>query len=224
MPTTLRHVLFDNDGTIVDSEIIAIRSMLEQLAPYGFSMSETEYARRFPGLQTRVILDMLRAEYRLEFPDDMLQRLRNHHIELFDRELRAIPGMTSLFRRVRVPKSMVSNGSVGHVERSLRKVRLLGALDGEIFSADHVERPKPHPDIYRYALDKLKLRPDEVLVVEDSPTGVISAHTAGLPVVGFLGAGHVFPGHEAVLRASGADFIAANARELGKLLAERGAL
>lgn len=222
--STLRHVLFDNDGTIVDSEMIAIRSMLELLAPYGFSMSELEYAQRFPGLQTRVILEMLRDEYGLELPNDMLHRLRAHHIELFDRELRAIRGMPTIFRRLKVPKSMVSNGSVGHVERSLRRVRLLGALDGQIFSADHVARPKPYPDLYHYALDKLGLPPEAVLVVEDSPTGVVAAHTAGLPVVGFLGAGHVFPGHEAVLRASGADFIAANARELTILLAGQGAL
>jgi HAD superfamily hydrolase (TIGR01509 family) len=223
MPT-LQHVLFDNDGTIVDSEIIAIRSMLELLAPYGFSMTELEYAQRFPGLQTRVILELLRDEYGLELPNDMLHRLRSHHIELFDRELRAIRGMPTIFRRLKVPKSMVSNGSVAHVERSLRKVRLLGALDGRIFSADHVERPKPHPDLYRYALEQLGLPAEAVLVVEDSPTGVTAAHAAGVPVVGFLGAGHVFPGHEAILRACGAEVIAADARQLTGLLRERGAL
>lgn len=220
----LKHVLFDNDGTIVDSEIIAVRTTLRLLEPYGFRMSEQEYSRRFPGLLERDIVAIIGKEYGIRVSDDYFERLHAAHVEIFDRELRAIAGMPTIFRNLKMPKSMVSNGSVRHVERCLRRVRLRSALDGHIFSAEHVERPKPHPDVYHFALEKLQLRPADILVVEDSPTGVVAAKKAGLRVVGFLGAAHIHDGHDAQLLECGADFIAEDAKSLGSLLVKFGAM
>jgi HAD superfamily hydrolase (TIGR01509 family) len=220
----LKHVLFDNDGTVVDSEIIAVRATLSMLAPYGFQMSEQEYSRRFPGLLERDIVAIISEEYGIRVGDDYFDRLRAVHVTSFDRELRAIAGMPAIFRNLKIPKSMVSNGSVRHVERCLRRVRLRSALDGHIFSAEHVERPKPHPDVYHFALEKLQLKPAEILVVEDSPTGVVAAKQAGLQVVGFLGAAHIHNGHEEYLLECGADFIAADAKSLRNLLEQFGAM
>ena len=220
----LKHLLFDNDGTVVDSEIIAVRATLKVLADIGFHMTERDYSHRFPGLLERDILAILTRDYAVRAPDDYFDRLRAAHAGAFERELRAIPGMTSLFRRIKIPKSMVSNASVGHVERCLRKVRLHGALDGHIFSAEHVSSPKPHPDVYHFALEKLQLHPKDTLVVEDSPVGVAAAKAAGLRVVGFLGAAHIHDGHDERLLEAGADFIAPDARALGRLLEGMGAL
>lgn len=220
----LKHVLFDNDGTIVDSEIIAVRATLSLLRDYGFRMGEEEYSRRFPGLLERDILAIIHREYGIKVADDYFEQLRALHITGFKRDLRAIAGMPAIFKNLKTPKSMVSNGSVGHVERCLRRVRLRHALDGQIFSAEQVERPKPHPDVFEYALEKLQLHPSETLVVEDSPTGVTAAKKAGLRVVGFLGAAHIFDGHEAHLLDCGADHIAADAKALGGLLEKYGAL
>ena len=220
----LKHVLFDNDGTVVDSEIIAVRTTLSLLAPYGFRMGEQEYRRRFPGLLERDIVAIIGKEYGIRVADDYFDRLRAAHVESFDRELRAIAGMPTIFRNLKTPKSMVSNGSVRHVERCLRRVRLRSALDGHIFSAEHVERPKPHPDVYHFALETLQLQPADILVVEDSPTGVQAAKKAGLRVVGFLGAAHIHDGHEEHLLECGADFIAEDAKSLGKLFEKFGAL
>lgn len=210
----IQHILFDNDGTIVDSEIIAVRIMLRMLAPHGFHMTEREYSRRFPGLREREIMAILREEYGIALSEAFMHELRAEYLRCFDRELRVVPGMYGTFRKLKTKKSMVSNGSVRHVERSLRRVRLLPALDGHIFSAEHVERPKPFPDIYHYALNQLGCHPSEVVVVEDSPTGVTAAKEAGLFVIGFLGATHVFDGHDTQLKHCGADRIAQNAREL----------
>lgn len=219
--STIKHVLFDNDGTIVDSEIIAVRTILRLLKPYGLNLSEGEYSQRFPGLRERDIMAILSKEYGIVPPDDFLEHLRAEHIRIFDRELRAVPGMHRLFKNLKTPKSMVSNGSVRHVVRSLRRVRLHHALDGYIFSCEHVERPKPFPDVYEYALTQLRLKQPDVIVVEDSPTGVEAAKKAGLHVVGFLGATHIFNGHKEKLRDAGADEIAGNAAELQKIFEQR---
>lgn len=218
----IRHLLFDNDGTIVDSEILAVRIMLRQLEARGLRLDERAYSLRFPGLLDRDIAVILQQEHGIVLPETFFQELHREHVACFDRELRAIPGMTALFRRLKTPKSMVSNGSVRHVARCLKRVRLHHALDGHIFSAEQVKRPKPHPDVYHLALETLQMDPTEVLVVEDSPTGVTAAKAAGLKVVGFLGAAHVYEGHEDKLREHGADLIAANSKELGRFLEQFG--
>jgi HAD superfamily hydrolase (TIGR01509 family) len=220
----LKHVLFDNDGTVVDSEIIAVRATLHLLAEYGFQMSVQEYSHRFPGLLERDIIKILSEEYKFQVPDDYLERVRAEHRAAFERELRAIAGMPSILKKLKTPKSIVSNGSVRHVEQCLRLTRLRSALDGHIFSAEQVGRPKPHPDVYHFALEKLELDRASVIVIEDSPTGVTAAKEAGLQVVGFLGAAHIHDGHDARLLECGADFIAADAKALGKLLEVFGAL
>jgi len=219
----LKHILFDNDGTLVDSEIIAVRGTLNVLRRLGFEMSEREFSQRFPGLLERDIAAILTREHGVQIPDNYFDLLKNEHRHAFQHELRAIPGMTGLFRQIRLPKSMVSNASVAHVEHCLRRVRLRNALDGHIFSAEHVAQPKPQPDVYLFALEKLELRPADALVVEDSPVGVKAAKMAGLRVAGFLGAAHIHDGHAERLLDAGADFIAPDARALGRILGEMGA-
>lgn len=219
----LKHILFDNDGTLVDSEIIAVRGTLNVLRRLGFEMSEREFSQHFPGLLERDIAAILTRDHGVQIPHNYFELLKDEHRHAFQHELRAIPGMTGLFRRIRLPKSMVSNASVEHVEHCLRKVRLHNALDGHIFSAQHVAQPKPQPDVYLFALEKLKLRPADTLVVEDSPVGVRAAKQAGLRAVGFLGAAHIHDGHEERLRDAGADFIASDAKALGQLLGGMGA-
>lgn len=216
----IKHILFDNDGTIVDSEHLAVDLMLEMLRPHGFEMHPDEYSRRFPGLLTKQILEIVENEHGIELPGDFIPRLHDRHEEAFDLMLQPIPGMDALFRQLRVPKSMVSNGSVAHVEKCLRRVNLLDALDGQIFSAYQVEKPKPHPDVYLLALETLQLHPHETIVVEDSPTGVAAAKSAGLRVVGFLGAAHISDGHEIQLRSAGADYLVQDARALSALFAD----
>ncbi|MFM8374164.1 MAG: HAD family hydrolase [Bacteroidota bacterium] len=217
----IKHILFDNDGTIVDSEVIAQQTMIRLMAEHDFVMSEQEYSHQFPGLLGRDILRILRDNHGFDAPANFMQRMQSEYSLSFTTKLKVIPGMWKLFRDLKVPKSIVSNGSVRHVEFCLRKVRLLSALDGHIFSAEHVRNPKPHPDAYTHALEQLGLKPDEALAVEDSPTGVKAAKDAGLFTVGFLGASHVHKGHERKLKKAGADIIAADSRELARFLVSK---
>lgn len=219
---TISHVFFDNDGTIVDSEIIAIRTMLRNLEPYGFVMDERTYAIQFPGLLERDILAIIQRDHHVQVPENFLQSLHDEHVALFENELQVIAGMDHLFHNLKTPKSMVSNASVMHVERCLRRVGLLSDFKGHIFSANHVERPKPFPDVYLYAIEKTGVNPDEVLVVEDSPTGVSAAKAAGLKVVGFLGASHIADGHGDILYERGADYLVDSAVELERLFGQLG--
>jgi len=217
----MRHILFDNDGTLVDTEIIAVRSMLSVLRETGFEMSERDYCARFPGLLETDILEILRRDYGANVGEEHLELSRKRFHEMFPTELRAIAGMPDIFQQLKVPKSIVSNAGLPHIERCLRGIGLQAHLDGQMFSAQQVAQPKPQPDVYLHALQQLGLHPSETLAVEDSPTGVRAAKAAGLLVIGFLGAGHVHDDHGEHLHAAGADLIADDARALRLILQEK---
>ncbi len=221
---SIKHILFDNDGTIVDSEIVGARIMLKLLARHGLNIEERAYTMRFPGLLTRDILTALQDEEGFSAPADFIQQIHDEHNKGFHQSLRAVRGMPRLFRNLKVPKSMVSNAGLLGVEKCLRKVRLLGSLDGFIFSAEQVDKPKPWPDVYLFALKKLGLSAHETLAIEDSITGVLAAKSAGIQTIGFLGASHIHKGHGQKLSEAGADFVADDAIALTHLLRGHGAV
>jgi beta-phosphoglucomutase-like phosphatase (HAD superfamily) len=220
----IRHLLFDNDGTLVDTEIIAVRAFLELLRAYDFEMHETEFSRRYTGLLEKDILAHLHQEYGVAVAPNFRETLHQKHQEGFEKHLKPISGMPHIFKNVKVPKSMVSNAQARHVDYCLRRMDIFASLDGQIFSAEHVTNPKPAPDVYLHALTTLQHTPQEVLAVEDSIAGVKSAVAAGIRVVGFLGAAHSYPDHRAQLERAGAHYIAQNAEELAVLLEEKGVL
>jgi len=218
----LKHLLFDNDGTLVDTEIIAVRSFLQLLREYDFDMREGEFSRRYTGLLEKDILFSLHQEFGITIGPDFQQRLHLAHQEGFAKDLKAIRGMPTIFKRLKVPKSMVSNAGTLHVDYCLRRMRIRSALDGHIFSAQQVNQPKPYPDIYHFALESLNLQPSETLAVEDSIAGVRAAVAAGIEVVGFLGAAHSYDGHQEQLLEAGAHYIAQNAKALAQILEKKG--
>lgn len=87
-----------------------------------------------------------------------------------------------------------------------------------IFSSELVSRPKPSPELYQFAVQSLVYHPNEILVIEDSESGVIAARTAGLNVVGFVGASHILPGHEEKLISLGVSSIASTMEELASII------
>jgi len=214
----IKHVLFDNDGTVVDSELIAARATLRLLAQHGLHIPEHEYNIRFPGLRTREIIAVLEAELGFAPPAGFLQQVQAEHASAYAKALKPIAGIPELFKSLKVPKSMVSNGSLAHVINCLKRVDLLEAIDGQIFSAEQVDKPKPAPDLYLFALEKLGISAHETIVVEDSVTGVLSAKSAGIQTIGFLGASHIGAQHGDDLWAAGADFVVPNAEALTMLL------
>ena len=216
--TYMKHIYFDNDGTIVDSEILAVYAMLNRLKPLGFDMDAATYSMRYPGLLEKDILKRIEMEYGIEVPDDFIEHLHRDFNEIFDIQLAVIDGMDHLFRDVKIPKSMVSNARVVHVERCMHRIGLFEGFEGKIFSAEHVARPKPSPDVYLHALAQTGVNAHEAVAIEDSPTGVSAAKAAGIKVIGFLGAAHIADGHEVMLLENGADYIAENASALREIL------
>ncbi|MET3583262.1 HAD superfamily hydrolase (TIGR01509 family) [Mesorhizobium robiniae] len=214
-------VIFDCDGVLVDSEIIAARVDAELLTSAGYEISAEEISETYAGLTFKDIMMRVEEKSRIPFQASLIDREE----ELVDRRLRsdvrAIDGVHEAVAAVTAPHCICSNSRTGRIEFMLEKVRLLPFFTGRIFSS--LETPsgksKPAPDVFLFAAEKLKADPANTFVIEDSVHGVTGARTAGMRVIGFTGAAHSYPGHADALTEAGAETVIRRWAELKSVIA-----
>ena len=214
-------VIFDCDGVLVDSEIIAARIEAELITLAGYEISAEELAETYAGLAFKDILMRVEEKSRIPFQASLIDRAE----ELVDRKLRSdvriIDGAREAVAAVTVPRAVCSNSRTERVEFMLEKVRLLPFFAGRIFSGLDIpsKKTKPAPDVFLYAAEKLGADPKNSFVIEDSVHGVTGARAAGMRVIGFTGAGHSYPGHADALTEAGAETVIRRWAELSSTLA-----
>ncbi|CAN7425350.1 HAD family phosphatase [Mesorhizobium amorphae] len=214
-------VIFDCDGVLVDSEIIAARIEAELLTSAGYEISPEELAETYAGLTFKDIMMRVEEKSAIPFQVSLIDRAE----ELVDRKLRsdvrAIDGVREAVAAVTVPRCICSNSRSERIEFMLEKVHLLPFFAGRIFSA--METPtgktKPAPDVFLLAAEKLNAKPENTFVIEDSVHGVAGARAAGMRVIGFTGAGHSYPGHADALTEAGAETVIRRWAELKSVIA-----
>jgi HAD superfamily hydrolase (TIGR01509 family) len=211
----IKHVIFDFDGVLVDSEIIANRLAVEMKAEHGIQITLEEQLLRFTGLAQNHP-DMLEEMKRLPagFMDAFKKRVRLKFIE----ELTVIDGAIDLLEGISLPKCVASGSEPESLAFKLAHTGLTKYFGPHTFSSRMVKHGKPAPDLFLFAADKLGWKPGECLVIEDSLPGVQAGVAAGMTVCGFTGAGHIRDGHAENLRAAGAHFVVPGLREVLKLL------
>ncbi|MBZ9865419.1 HAD family phosphatase [Mesorhizobium sp. CA15] len=214
-------VIFDCDGVLVDSEIIAARIDAELLTSAGFEISAEELAETYAGLTFKDIMLRVEEKSRIPFQASLIDREE----ELVDRKLRAdvriIDGAREAVAAVTAPRAVCSNSRTERVEFMLEKVRLLQFFAGRIFSGLDIpsKKTKPAPDVFLYAAEKLGANPKNTFVIEDSVHGIAGARAAGMRVIGFTGAGHSYPGHADALTEAGAETVIRRWAELNSTIA-----
>ena len=214
-------VIFDCDGVLVDSEIIAARVEAELLTSAGFEISAEELAETYAGLTFKDIMLRVEEKSQIPFQASLIDRAE----ELVDRKLRAdvriIDGAREAVAAVTAPRAVCSNSRTERVEFMLEKVRLLPLFAGRIFSGLDIpsKKTKPAPDVFLYAAEKLGANPKNTFVIEDSVHGIAGARAAGMRVIGFTGAGHSYPGHADALTEAGAETVIRRWAELNSTIA-----
>jgi HAD superfamily hydrolase (TIGR01509 family) len=216
-------VIFDCDGVLVDSEILALEVELAILAEQGLHFERDDYVTRFMGLSHDAFHDVIddEAKKRLgrsishTIRDELATRLRRTMIA----RLTEVPGAGAAVAQTTLPKAVASSSTAEGLERKLRQVGLWGHFAPHVYSADHVIHAKPAPDLFLHAAKALDIPPRECLVLEDSVNGVIAARAAGMQVWGFLGGGHTHDRLGARLSAAGAERLVQDWQEAAKLLA-----
>jgi HAD superfamily hydrolase (TIGR01509 family) len=191
-------IIFDCDGVLVNSEALVIGVERRFLAELGLEYEDADYLTRFVGTSDPDFVAALRADHAARgqgvFPDDFLQQVRAETFHLFGTDLRAVDGLELLLASLRLPKAVASSSTVRSLTRKLSLTGLTDWFGPHVYSAEHVARGKPAPDLFLHAAEQLGHAPNTCVVVEDSVNGVLAGVAAGMQVWGFTGGGHADAG------------------------------
>ncbi|MFG2222744.1 HAD family hydrolase [Streptomyces sp. NPDC048644] len=176
-------VIFDLDGTLVDSEPNYFEAARRVLAGYGVTDFSWEDHTRFIGISTRETLLTLKREYRIDAPIEELLAAKNHaYLELARAHTRAFPQMRAFVERLHGaghPMAVASGSSRTAIETVLAGTGLDAQLT-TLVSAEEVAHGKPEPDVFLEAARRIGAEPGDCVVLEDAPPGAQAAHRAGM--------------------------------------------
>lgn len=175
-------VIFDCDGTLVDSESLCNAVLADSLRDLGIAETAAELLVRYRGGRMANILVDLERRHALRLPERFEADYRARVASAFELELRATPGVETLVRNVRARAvvAVASSAPRAKIELALRVTGLLELFEGNIFSSYEVGSWKPDPGIYLHAAETLRLNPAQCVIVEDSLLGAEAAAQAGM--------------------------------------------
>lgn len=204
-------VIFDCDGVLVDSEIIAVRAELRALEELGLTYDEDEYVHRHLGTTVDAFFKALEEDHQEAYgrplPEGFTARLLQDTKDEMDAALEAVPGVHDAVTAVEGPVAVASSSGLARLKFKLEKTDLFQFFDPHIYSGEQVSRGKPAPDLFLFTADNLGIDAAQCIAIEDSVNGVKSAKGAGMTVIGFTGGSHCRPSHGNYLAEAGATVV-----------------
>ncbi len=188
---TLKTILFDLDGTIIDSEMIAVQSILDCYSEWGLVLDKND-AALVAGKKWSVAFDFLFKKYAIPLSQkeasEKILKIYKHKIS---NDLQTIPGVLDAIRffSKRFRLGLVSGSNRDDILWALETLKVREHFQ-IILGAEDYQNSKPAPDGYNKALTLLQELPKHALVFEDSEAGIASAITAKIPVVAITSANH----------------------------------
>ena len=179
-------ILFDCDGTLVDSENITNSVVAKMAAELGINMNLREAQEMFGGKTLDAVIYGMKELSGKDIPNDWLPRLVEEVSKAYEADLRPIEGIKELLDNINIPICVASNGEPRHVKSSLTLTGLIDYFNDDVFTASEVERPKPAPDLFLYAAKQMGFKPKDCIVIEDSIPGVTAAVNANIKVYGLV--------------------------------------
>jgi beta-phosphoglucomutase-like phosphatase (HAD superfamily) len=186
---TVAAVIFDCDGVLVDSEVLAGPILAELLTDLGLPTNQADVDRDFKGRSWES--GLVAIEARLGAPPwpDLRERYRAKLFAAFDERLEAVAGIGEALDAIDaagLPRCVASSGDHERIRRGLRAGGLLDRFPGDaIFSVDDVAHGKPAPDLFLHAAARMGFKPASTVVIEDSVAGVQAGVAAGMRVLGY---------------------------------------
>ncbi len=185
MPSPRPCLLFDLDGTLVDTDPLHLEAFNQLLGAFGKAISPEEYEARVMGLSNSIIMARLLPEVHVSEHPALADRKEELFREMAH-ALEPLEGLVSLLDWAHergCPVGVVTNAPRANAETVLGAIGLWDRFDTVVI-ADELDAQKPHPLPYLTGLERLGSSPDRAVAFEDSRSGISAARAAGIPVVG----------------------------------------
>ena len=176
-------VVFDCDGTLVDSEPLSMDAWRRTIEPYGYAITDEDFLE-VVGRPYTYTHSYLSERVTLPDPDALWPELRTELFELIDTRLRPFADAVAAVADLEVRGVALAVASSSLRERLDRTLARAGLDFAVTIAGDEVEHGKPAPDMFLLAAERLGVDPSRCVVVEDSPAGVAAGRAAGMPTLG----------------------------------------
>jgi HAD superfamily hydrolase (TIGR01509 family) len=215
-------VIFDCDGVLVDTELLANRCFAAALNRAGLNWSVEETMRRLVGRSMQSCVGIIEAELGKALPEDFLTRLQQETFDSFRAApVQPVAGVVAALDWLEahsIPYCVASSGEMEKMRLTLGLTGLLPRFEGRMFSASMMSRGKPFPDLFLHAARGIAAPAAECTVIEDAVPGVQAGIAAGMRVLAYAGAAHA---DRAGLAAAGGTLFD-SMDDLPRLLSNRG--
>jgi HAD superfamily hydrolase (TIGR01509 family) len=213
-------ILFDCDGVLVDSEIIAAQVESKLLRDAGFDITAEDMCIRFAGMDWKNILLTIEKESDIPLSASLIDKSEKLLDLALEQRVKMIEGVKFALSKITEQRCICSNSSSKRLDLMLTKVGLKPYFAPHIYSAKDLgpDRAKPKPDIYLHGAKQFGVNPSRCLVIEDSTHGVHAARAAGMRVIGFTGGSHTYPTHADRLTDAGAETVISRMVELPQMV------
>lgn len=176
MPTLL--VIFDLDGTLVDSETLCNQAFLD-LVP-ALTDPVDVLVDRYRGKKLANILCDIKSRINAPLAENFEQLYRHRVAERFASDLKPIQGVPEMLGALQHPFCIASSGPPAKISHALEVTKLAPHFGERIFSSYEVGSWKPEPGLFLHAAAAMGFAPEHCVVVEDSPVGLEAATAAGM--------------------------------------------
>ena len=185
-------IIWDCDGVLIDSEVLACSATIEIFADLGYKISLEDYFNRFIGKGLTQVFSEIKQETGLQLEKIFLKEiLLEKQKELFSQSLQETDGIRDILEALNIPMAVASGSNFERLCYTLEITNLIDYFNGHIYSTEMVKKGKPAPDIFLYAAEKLNVSYEKCLVIEDSIHGINAAKAAGMDVYAYLGGSHI---------------------------------
>jgi len=198
----IKAVIFDVDGTLVDSNHLHVMSWQEAFREFGVEVPAEQFAKQIGKGGDQLVPGFLTKEQNAAFGERLSKRKDDLYRERYREQVRPFPRVRDLFERLHADEKRVAIATSGKCADLEQYIELLGVADlvDVMATAEDAAHTKPAPDIFAAALRKLENIPaSNAIAVGDSVWDAKSAAGAGLRTIGLLCGGYT----EAELRGAG---------------------
>jgi len=173
-------LLFDSDGTLVDSELLNCEAWSAELASSGIDESPEYLLRKYRGCKFAAALEELQSKHGNTLDNGFIPRFRQRAANHFDGRLQPVEGVVESLERLANPMCVVSNGPEDKIALALRITGLSRFFGENVFSAYTIGSWKPDPALFIHAACQMGFDATHCIVIEDSRVGVEAAVAAGM--------------------------------------------